>query len=523
VPRPSSPRVLAVALAGVALAAAPAAGQTVSVDVSPAYREGETGANGWFNRAVLARYRCDGDGVVSCPPNERFADGAGVAGPIVRTATFAGGPVSVVVESAPGVPLRVDNADPALPVVTTPAASGDGPRPVYDAGSDVRAAFVCDFTGDASGPSPLNPCTATVERRPGTLASGDRLDTGAPDQPATWGARTLRVVAVDAAGNLSTRRVTYEVDELPGYPGVVSPVSGQVVGPRPVLRWTAPADDGSGFRLYRVRVTSAAGVRVYEVGDRGAAVEFPLPDELPLGQATWNVTYVDVRGRAGETAPRTFTVADRPPPPAPRVTTAPLTTGDPRPLFAWEPGEAGGTFEWQLVSGGQVVQSGTTAEATLRPPAALGSGPYAFRVRQVGVTGIAGPWSPDAGFTVLAAPAAPPPSRGGAVTRFVPATINAARLRPRAGTRVTPRPTLTWPRVRGATLYNVQLFRLDGRRFTKVHSAFPRANRYRVPARKLKPGKRYVFRVWPYVGRTGRYARRPVGTSWFDVRPVTRR
>jgi hypothetical protein len=54
-----------------------------------------------------------------------------------------------------------------------------------------------------------------------------------------------------------------------------------------------------------------------------------------------------------------------------------------------------------------------------------------------------------------------------------------------------------------------------------VLSAFPAGARLRVPAGTLAFGRRYVWRVWPYVGK--RYPRRPIGLSFFDVvRPVPR-
>src|SRR5690606_25464353 len=73
------------------------------------------------------------------------------------------------------------------------------------------------------------------------------------------------------------------------------------------------------------------------------------------------------------------------------------------------------------------------------------------------------------------------------------------------------RPTLRWRHHgRGVRLYNVQVF-LRGR---KVFSVFPTSRHYRVPARRLGPGRRYVWRVWPY--RIGRgYAATPLAVSWF--------
>lgn len=111
--------------------------------------------------------------------------------------------------------------------------------------------------------------------------------------------------------------------------------------------------------------------------------------------------------------------------------------------------------------------------------------------------------------TVVAAPAVRRVSR--------PRTLNARRLTPRAGTRVSSRrPVLRWRAHSRARLYNVQVFRLRGTTATKVLSAFPRTTRLRVPATRLAPGGRYVWRVWPYLAKG--YPDRPLGLSYFDVR-----
>ena len=44
-------------------------------------------------------------------------------------------------------------------------------------------------------------------------------------------------------------------------------------------------------------------------------------------------------------------------------------------------------------------------------------------------------------------------------------------------------------------------------------SVFPRTTSYRVPKGKLKPGKTYLWRVWPYLGK--KYAKSPIGVSYF--------
>jgi hypothetical protein len=131
------------------------------------------------------------------------------------------------------------------------------------------------------------------------------------------------------------------------------------------------------------------------------------------------------------------------------------------------------------------------------------------------------PQPPPAAAPAVAAPLAPVALPRVAARVEAPKTTNAGRLRPRRGAMVASiRPTLRWPVRRGARFYNVQVFRLAGTRYVKVLSAFPRGNRLRVPPRRLKPGARHVWRVWPMVGRS--FTPKPLGISYFEVRAPRR-
>jgi len=75
---------------------------------------------------------------------------------------------------------------------------------------------------------------------------------------------------------------------------------------------------------------------------------------------------------------------------------------------------------------------------------------------------------------------------------------------------------------RSTKLYNLQVFRVTpGKtakakpKVRKVLSRFPRGRAYRAPAKRLKAGTCYVWRVWPYTGTA--FTRRPVGVSNFCV------
>jgi hypothetical protein len=100
---------------------------------------------------------------------------------------------------------------------------------------------------------------------------------------------------------------------------------------------------------------------------------------------------------------------------------------------------------------------------------------------------------------------------------MLPSPDNAKHMRPRLGAEVrSTQPLLRWKEVKDATLYNVQVFRLIGKRLVKVLSIFPTDNQVRVPAGRLRPGAVLVWRVWPMVN--GSYTPKPLGISNFEVK-----
>ena len=79
-----------------------------------------------------------------------------------------------------------------------------------------------------------------------------------------------------------------------------------------------------------------------------------------------------------------------------------------------------------------------------------------------------------------------------AVARRVVSLASLVPLRPISGSSVSEAPLLTWKPTKGASYYNLQLFR-NGRR---VLIAWPSRPSFRVPAPVLSPGT-YVWFVWP--------------------------
>ena len=100
-----------------------------------------------------------------------------------------------------------------------------------------------------------------------------------------------------------------------------------------------------------------------------------------------------------------------------------------------------------------------------------------------------------------------------ALAKQPPATYRANLMSPSKGAVLTTlRPRLSWKPVKGATIYNLQIF--DGN--TKILSTFTKARVYRVPKKRLKPGHRLTWHVWGYLGAKHRYVTRPM-TTWFDT------
>jgi hypothetical protein len=208
-------------------------------------------------------------------------------------------------------------------------------------------------------------------------------------------------------------------------------------------------------------------------------------------------------------------VVDQTPPGLPTGLSGPTgTSRNLTPSFSWQGTEVGGTFEWNVVdaAGAGILGPGadrTTASTTLTaPPLPLAPNlvhHLTFLVRQIDPYGNRGEQSAFL-FTVTTVPVASP----------APRTRLAGLMSPVAGhTLATLRPLLRWRRTAaGTTLYNVQIY--AGKR--KVFSVFPLGRSLRVPKGRLKPGTRYIWYVWAYIGKQKRYIALPM-TSWFQTKP----
>jgi hypothetical protein len=206
-----------------------------------------------------------------------------------------------------------------------------------------------------------------------------------------------------------------------------------------------------------------------------------------------------------------------------RVDTAPprIEIVEPRAAAVYVQGQA---VAARYSCSGAATCAGPVRDGQPLPTAA--AGPASFEVRAVDDAGNAATARVDYAVApraplvrprfVQVAPLAAGPPPPPPLTMVPPAPRRAHLLSPPAGSVVTTlRPLLRWRPNARARLYNVQLFLLEGGTARKVLSVFPAGPRMRVPRAKLSYGRRYVWRVWPYVG--GRYPRRPIGLSFFDV------
>ena len=222
------------------------------------------------------------------------------------------------------------------------------------------------------------------------------------------------------------------------------------------------------------------------------------------------------QGQDSPAATRAFTV-DTQSPAILLITAVPsFPTLNASPTFAWAGVEPGAKVAWQVIgTGGNTVRGPVVTAAASARVGPLPQGSFLFQVRQTDAAGNSSEWRSEPfavapGATVAGGPKLP--------------SHNAKALTPRLGARLTtPRPLLRWKASAKARLYNVQIFRVAAKgRLAKIRSVFPRGNRFRLSKRRQLPrGACYVWRVWPYLGRS--FTKQPLGVSNFCVRKATKR
>lgn len=486
-------------------------------------------ASGWYTGTVTINLTCEAasstaSGVAACSDvvlDTPIEDGSYALGG--ETVTDRAGNVSAPL---PALTFKRDSTDPEVASLTGPEGIANVLNPAFTWSrvEDVTPSGVNQVSGmkeynlvirqGSAGGTIVHQHTVTQP-----AAAGEISYTGVPNL--TNGTTYFWTVqSVDVAGNTVTSAAkSFKVDTTAPDDPVFSagPTNGAATNDN-TPTFTFGGVDGATFS-WETRNSLDVLVAGPGFAGTGAASTVTLPT-LPDGSYSFKVKQTAPNLKESGFASALFTV-DTTAPAAPTVTVSPGTTTNAQPSFGWSAAEQDGTFVWEVTGvGGVRVQGGEAPTAATSLTAAVPAGNYAFRVRQRDRAGNLSDWSAPEPFTVVN-PAPPtggtPPPTG--TSGFRPSTRNAKNLTPRVGTKVRRINTqLRWKRTKGATLYNIQVFRIDGTTYRKVHSAFPRGLRYKVPPKVLKAGRRYVWRVWPYLGAKRRYTPAPSGISWFDAR-----
>ena len=365
--------------------------------------------------------------------------------------------------------------------------------------------------------------------------------------PNTQGPTTIFLWARDAAGNISaalplapavvfdTVRPTVAATSLP-VPGVnVTTNFGTLANV--TVDFSEPVQDPvSRIRMCRNLCGSPIAAEVtfdaLQTAQKAILNPFPLSPTQPLVTGTqYEIQLLsDVLDRAGNalngigsTSDWTFITSTDGTPPGP-IAALGLSPGIGQIALSWTvPGDPDLARITVLRNTSPPVSAADAAVARFSLPASatsftdIGLAPgvtYHYAVYAEDAVG-----NPSELVRSSAVPLAPPPivlTGTPAVTPVAskpPATYRANLMKPRKGAVLkTLRPRLNWKPVKGATIYNIQVF--DGKR--KVVSAFTKARVYRVPKNRLKRGRRLTWHVWAYLGAKRKFVPRPM-TSWFDT------
>jgi hypothetical protein len=318
------------------------------------------------------------------------------------------------------------------------------------------------------------------------------------DATLSWSVQSLGTVSEDS-GKFTLRTST---------PPTVPPsILGGPAGP---TNQAVPAFNWGGTRASSVWTLLGGDGAALQTGEVGSGNGSAQLTTLGDGSYTFRVLQRSSEGAESPAATRAFAV-DTQSPAILLITAVPsFPTLNASPKFAWAGVEPSAKVAWQVIGvGGNAVRGPvvTTAGSTRVGP--LPQGSFLFQVRQTDAAGNSSEWRSEPfavapGATVAGGPRLP--------------SHNAKALTPSLGARIfTGRPLLRWKAAAKARLYNLQIFRVAGRgRLVKIRSVFPRGNRFRLSnRRRLEKGSCYVWRIWPYMGRS--FTKKPLGVSNFCV------
>ncbi|MFN8108281.1 MAG: Ig-like domain-containing protein [Thermoleophilia bacterium] len=490
-------------------------------------------ATGWYvSGTPTANYTCTdaGSGLApsACPADFQLAaDGIHTETPPGPVADIAGNTTA----APPAVTIKRDATAPSKPGLSTIGPVTNQLRPPFqwtnstDATSGVAGyELVVKSGGSTKYDSATDPAFAGSGKLI-PVSGGSQVSAQLPADLNDGGSYTWTVKAFDAAGNSNTSsQGAFSIDtSTPNAPSITAgPVDGGATNSTKPA-WTFAGLPGAQFKW---QLKTQAGVVITPFAAYSATTSFTPAAALVDGTYLFEVQQQAPNGKESALTSAIFAV-DTVAPGQPVITSSPGANATSQPTFSWRAAEPGGSFNWQItgIGGARVQGPLDTTSTTLQVPAALANGSYVFQVRQRDHAGNLSEWSFPEPFTVTGGSSGGGNNGGdggGTVTKYRPGTRNASLMYPKVGAVLNPtKVLLRWKRTPGATLYNVQVFILSstgGTTVKKVHYAFPHGLSYRVPKRILKPGQRYVWRVWPYLGRVKRYTKNPFGISWFDTK-----
>ena len=284
-----------------------------------------------------------------------------------------------------------------------PVTLGNGPHTVTatatDPAGNISPVTTSTFTVDLSEPdttivsgpaSPTNSASATFDfsSNEANVTYQCSLDNGpftACTDPATFnnvpsGTHTLRVRAVDAAGNMdsSPANYTWTVDRIaPGAPTILTPANGSTINTQ-TPTYTGTAEPNSTVTL---TVDGNVLGTVQADGSGNWSLASPL---LQPGSHTVTATATDASGNTGPAATSTFTVSIA----TPETTltgTPPAVSTSPSASFTFTSDDASATFECSL--------DGAAFTACTSPASYTGltEGSHTFQVRARSASGVVDP------------------------------------------------------------------------------------------------------------------------------------
>jgi hypothetical protein len=207
------------------------------------------------------------------------------------------------------------------------------------------------------------------------------------------GSYTLFADECSGTASLGSATRTFQIDATPPAAPTVSAVPSPSNNRNPVVSWSSP-EAGLTYQY------TLDGGGPFGNGEFASVALFDLGD----GTHTFSVVAIDGVGNQSSPSNQISFSIDGTPPAAPStpVISGTNPTASATPTFSWT-GEAGGTYEWQILLNGVLAQAGTSVAPSVAPPTALATSAlnaYSIQVRQIDGVGNIGAFSTPLAFTV---------------------------------------------------------------------------------------------------------------------------